>query len=75
VDDSISSHDGYDARDGGGWSQTPYIRVVYLGNKEQAIGWMHQQEQRRDSGFSTPSYRIVMMKDCPVQRTILFDLS
>lgn len=70
VNETYSSNDGYDDRHGGGWITNNYINIIHLGNQEQALKWLYEQEASRDRGHYKPSYKIVIMKPCAVQRSV-----
>ena len=70
VDETYQSDDG-----DRGYTSTPYIDIIHLGNKEQALGWLHQQEKKRDQPYHVPSrFKIVIMKPCTINRTVTIDL-
>lgn len=70
VNETYRSDDG-----DGGYSSDPYIDIIHLGNREQALGWLQQEESRRDQQFYTPTrFKIVIMKPCAVQRTVTLNI-
>jgi hypothetical protein len=66
----------YRTDDGGyGYNSSPYIDIIYLGNREQTLGWLHQQEKLREQPCHTQKgFKIVIMKPCTINRTVTFDL-
>ena len=75
IDESYTSHDGYSERDGGGYHTTRYIDIIHLGNKEQALAWLHDQERARETAYTQPrKYKIVLMKPIHIQRSVSFDM-
>lgn len=75
VDETITSHDGYSEREGGGYSTSHYIDIIRLGNREQATAWLHEEELRKERQYYTPkTFKIVLMKPVHVQRTVSISL-
>lgn len=74
VDDSYTCHDGYSEREGGGYHTTPYIDIIHLGNKEQALAWLHDQEKLAGTGRQ-PKFKIVLLKPIHIQRTVSLELT
>lgn len=58
-----------------GYTSSPYIDIIYLGNREQALGWLHQQEKLREQPYHTHKcFKIVIMKPCTINRTVTIDI-
>jgi hypothetical protein len=75
VDDTVTSHDGYSEREGGGYSTSRYIDIVRLGNREQATAWLLAEEESKQRQYYTPkTFKIVLMKPIHVQRTVSISL-
>jgi hypothetical protein len=75
VDETVTSHDGYSEREGGGYTTSHYIDIVRLGNREQATAWLVADEESRQRQFYTPkTFKIVLMKPVHVQRTVSITL-
>jgi len=75
VNETVTSHDGYSEREGGGYSTSHYIDIVRLGNKEQATAWLVAEEESRQRQYYTPKvFKIVLMKPLAVQRTVSISL-
>lgn len=75
IDETYTTHDGYSEREGGGYHTSHFIDIVRLGNQEQALAWLHDEEQKKSSQFYTPkNFKIVLMKPVHIQRTVSFSL-
>lgn len=63
--------DGYGER-----TSSTVLEYIYLGNKEQAIGWMESEELGREN-YPTlhTKYTIIEVKPLTVTRTINFDVT
>ncbi len=75
IDETYSSHDGYNEREGGGFSTTHYIKLERLGNRQQVLTWLQAEEDAKQRQFYTPKkFKIVLMKPIQITRTVSFNV-
>ena len=75
INDTVTTHDGYSEREGGGFSSSPWIKIVRLGTREEALAWLRTEEKSKELQWHTPkAFKIVLMKPIQVNKTIALDI-